>query len=406
MDKAIDHIEPERRGGAAKPSRWSALAGQTPGRSHLRTGTPCQDAAAAGASPRPHIIVCDGRGSARLSDQGARKAVQSLSSLLYGAKPLFEAVLDNPDGVLAETILPFLAQTICLTAARGQLELVEQTPGAKTADFEHTLVFIAAGDRRFICVQVGDSAAVMRRHGRIETISEQMRGEFANTTFFVSASQGGTMFRKVFGRMEGVDAFAACTDGAAERLIRNSDNSPAPAFGQFWDGMADGSFNREALFRFLSEPEWEPRVQDDRSIALIHRQTPASVMEDEPETPPEYEELTLAEPTPNRNIRVRNKKRHRHVLPILIGCLAAGAAVAAILTGYLLAESISNCLDNIIFQAEPSGVTARIPPAPAEPSPEKTPSDVLNHFEARESRNSDNATNGKDIENEFSKDES
>ena len=56
--------------------QWNGFAASIPGFGHIRNEIPCQDASSAILSPRPAVIVCDGRGSARLSHFGARDAVK------------------------------------------------------------------------------------------------------------------------------------------------------------------------------------------------------------------------------------------------------------------------------------------------------------------------------------------
>ena len=56
--------------------QWNGFAASIPGFGHIRNEIPCQDASSAILSPRPAVIVCDGRGSARLSHFGARGAVK------------------------------------------------------------------------------------------------------------------------------------------------------------------------------------------------------------------------------------------------------------------------------------------------------------------------------------------
>ena len=62
--------------------RWSALAASIPGSGHIRRALPCQDASRAILSPRPALIVCDGRGSATHSHDGAHAAIDAFSEYI------------------------------------------------------------------------------------------------------------------------------------------------------------------------------------------------------------------------------------------------------------------------------------------------------------------------------------
>ena len=58
----------------------NGFAVSVPGNGHIRRELPCQDASGVWFVPRPVAIVCDGRGSARLSQLGAQAAVRAFRS--------------------------------------------------------------------------------------------------------------------------------------------------------------------------------------------------------------------------------------------------------------------------------------------------------------------------------------
>lgn len=263
MNKAAEsHLQ------TSQAPTWIAAAASIPGRSHLCAGIPCQDASLAGCSPRPHLFVCDGRGSASHSDIGAMAAVAALRAQLDNAAGLFEMVLDGEDAAEAQKLEPCLSQLLYRTAAQEQQRQAERI-GANPADFEHTLLMVVCGRRRFLCIQVGDGGIAMKTDGNsVEMLSQQARGEFANTTFFVSHSRK-TSWRHVLKDMEGVSGFMAFSDGTAEKLVVNVNNAAAPAIGQIIDRAAAGKFDRKEILGFLTESHWEPQVQDDRSLALL-----------------------------------------------------------------------------------------------------------------------------------------
>ena len=247
---------------------WLAAAASVPGRSHIRAGIPCQDASLAGIAPRPHVVVCDGRGSARHSEIGASASVAALRSQLDNASGLFATVLDGDDGEEARKAEPMLSTLLYRTAAQEQRRQAEAS-GTVAADFEHTLLVVVCGRRRFLCIQVGDGGIAMRRtDGLAEMLSLPARGEFANTTSFVSCGRP-TPWRHFLGDMNGASGFMAFSDGTAEKLVSTADNAAAPAIGQIIGRAASGEFGREAIVGFLTEPHWEPQVQDDRSLAVV-----------------------------------------------------------------------------------------------------------------------------------------
>jgi hypothetical protein len=247
---------------------WLAAAASIPGRSHIRAGIPCQDATAAGVSPRPYLIVCDGRGSANHSDIGANAAVEAIVAQLDNAAELFGEVLDADDDDEAESHLSRLARLIYRTAAQEQRRQASQL-GTSPESFEHTLLVVVCGSKRFLYIQVGDGGIVMQRtDGSLQVLSEPARGEFANTTFFVTCCRP-TTWRHRLVQMDGISGFMAFSDGTAEKLITAVDNTAASAVRQILGQTALGRFGREEILRFLTEKHWEPQIQDDRSLAIL-----------------------------------------------------------------------------------------------------------------------------------------
>ena len=74
---------------------WIGFAASVPGSGHIRRGLPCQDASAVILSPRPALIVCDGRGSASRSQEGAQAAVKSFQTQIAVFEPMLANILDN-----------------------------------------------------------------------------------------------------------------------------------------------------------------------------------------------------------------------------------------------------------------------------------------------------------------------
>ena len=247
---------------------WLAASASVPGRSHLRTGIPCQDAAAAGVSPRPYLIVCDGRGSASHADIGANAAIEAIVAQLDNASEVFAQVLDADNEEESARGHPLLVRLIYRTAAQEQRRQANSL-GASPESFEHTLLVIVCGCKRFLYIQVGDGGIVMQRtDGSLQVLSEPARGEFANTTFFVTCGRQ-TSWRHRLMPMDGVAGFMAFSDGTAEKLITAADNTASAAVGQILGQAATGRFGREEVLRFLTETHWEPQVQDDRSLAIL-----------------------------------------------------------------------------------------------------------------------------------------
>ena len=259
---------------AEPPTRWLGFAASVPGSGHIRRELPCQDASAAICEPRPAVIVCDGRGSASkgLSQEGSKAAVRAFRSQLNVLEPYIAEYLDRPDLEVSEW--RDLCRILHRTLAQAKLDCAERLSLPEN-EFDFTAAFAVVGKTWTGCFQVGDGSLVIRRNGVCETVFKPEKGEFANLTTFVrwGGDETDDFSAAVFPSAE-IDGVAATSDGPEHRLFRLADMTPGPRFDAFFDGLADGTFQRNDLLDYLaSATRWstDPRDSDDRSVALLVR---------------------------------------------------------------------------------------------------------------------------------------
>ncbi len=248
--------------------KWVATAASVPGRKHIRSGTPCQDASVAGVLPRPYLAVCDGRGSSPISHHGSQAAVSEISNFVFSSEPIMKELLDRKNWMPNETMASMISECLHRSVSKVQ-ERLAQAMGAKAEDFEFTLVLAIVGTEYCLVVHIGDGALVAERDGVAVIESAPTNGEFANATEFVCF---GRPPAKLFARLvpsNNLGALAAFTDGTAAKMIEAKTMSPAPGFSTIWKNMREMSFSEKDLLKFLTESFWEPAVQDDRSLAAL-----------------------------------------------------------------------------------------------------------------------------------------
>ena len=107
-------------------SNWTGFSASIPGSGHIRHGLPCQDASAAVTSPRPALIVCDGRGSASRSQDGAQAAVKAFLSQIAVFEPMLANILDNESDSCQEQWQMF-ARIMYRTLMQTKLDLAKET---------------------------------------------------------------------------------------------------------------------------------------------------------------------------------------------------------------------------------------------------------------------------------------
>ena len=244
------------------------FAASVPGAGHIRYATPCQDASGAILAPRPAAIVCDGRGSAKLSHFGAQGAVRAFFSQLNVLEPFLAGVLDRE---APQEKWDGLCRLLYRTLLQVKLDLAAER-GGEEKDFDFTVAFAVAGSVSIGCFQVGDGAIVLRNGGVCRTAFEPDKGEFANQTRFLRP--GGDAAGKFHARLfpaAGNEGVAITSDGPEHLMFRQPAMEPGPIFGQLLDDLSAGELCEQDLRDYLTRPVWssDPRGADDRSIAVL-----------------------------------------------------------------------------------------------------------------------------------------
>lgn len=254
-----------------KPDDWKGVAVSMIGNGHIRREMPCQDASAAVVAPRPALIVCDGRGSAKagLSQEGSRAAVQAFCAQLNVLEPIVSEALDRPG--LTEAKWRSLCRIFYRTLVQAKFDCAART-GLPENEFDFTAAFAVMGGAYVGCFQVGDGALVMQQGGACKTVFKPAKGEFANLTHFVrSGGDAGEQFQTAVFPADGIVGVAATSDGPQHLMFNLADMTPGPVFPALLDRLATGQIERTDLVDYLSRRRWadDPRGDDDRSVALL-----------------------------------------------------------------------------------------------------------------------------------------
>lgn len=259
---------------------WRYALASAIGSSHVRSGTPCQDASAcevfspAGASTFVGV-VSDGAGSAPLSQVGARLCCEhwrdAAAALL--AEGCGAAAIDRA----------FAGAT--LARFQAALARVARRAGRPVRDFACTLLFAAVDERSASFAQVGDGAIVVARPGLVETeyawVFWPQQGEYVNQTCF--ASEPDAAAQMCFEQRHGVlDELALFSDGLQGLVL---DQRERRAHGRFFGPMftavrrappgRSGGLSR-SLEAFLRSRPVESRTDDDKSLILASRRSPVT----------------------------------------------------------------------------------------------------------------------------------
>ena len=251
---------------------WNGFAVSVIGFSHINKDLPCQDASLVVAAPRAAAIVCDGRGSAKLSHFGAQAAVKAFQNQIAVFEPMLATILDE------ESVAPerwdMFSRIIYRTLAQSKQELVREYNNADITEreFDFTVACAVTGKKHIGCFQVGDGAIVMRKDGATFTVFEPDKGEFANQTVFLreNGENKGKFHSKLIDSAN-VDGIAITSDGPECLMFKLPELVPSEVFNAFFDDMAAGNFDCQDLRNYLTRKKWSESYygSDDRSVALL-----------------------------------------------------------------------------------------------------------------------------------------
>lgn len=269
---------------------WQGFSASVPGSGHIRREIPCQDASGVILSPRAALIVCDGRGSAKLSHFGAQKAVKAFRTQCAVMEPFLVNILDSEKGD-SEQWQKF-CQIMYRTLAQAKIELSEEH-GEPEKEFDFTVAFAIAGSCHIGAFQVGDGAIVLRQEGSCRTAFAPEKGEFANQTNFLRPG-GEVKLQFQAGLFPAAlnSGIAVTSDGPEHVMFKLPEMAPGKIFDVMLDDMRSGNFCRQDILDFLTDKRWhnDPRGTDDRSLAVL-----APCLEEEKEEEPCSEEPAVPE---------------------------------------------------------------------------------------------------------------
>ena len=159
---------------------WRYAAGQSTGSAHERLGKPCQDRHRCENIDANQVliaVVCDGAGTAEFAHVGAEIAVDTIGSV---ARLGVRAGRQDLDAVLREGA----------TLARERLVEAAADRQVKPRDLACTALAVIFTPMSGAALQIGDGAIVIaERDADWRCVFWPQKGEYANTTFFLSDEQ-------------------------------------------------------------------------------------------------------------------------------------------------------------------------------------------------------------------------
>lgn len=246
---------------------WRFAAARATGKSHLKTGLPCQDRLACTVLPNGALVavIADGAGSAAMGEVGAEIAVHSVISELRQA---------------LETGRSDFAVLMQETATQAREAVVSEAikRGLEPRSFASTLLALILVRDGGAAMQIGDGVMVVSDGGNgWSWVFWPQRGEYANTTYFLTDDDAieHIQVEPISGPISDVALMSDGLESLALHYASKTVHEP------FFNGMfrpllqsdgADEVFRlSEALQRFLSSDQVGSRTDDDVSVILATR---------------------------------------------------------------------------------------------------------------------------------------
>jgi hypothetical protein len=241
---------------------WRVAAACATGASHLRTGTPCQDAFAVDRIGQTLLLfAADGAGSAARADVGSRLAVEAALAAaridLGSGEPLYAS---GWRAVLERTV----------RAARTRLE-AEEGP---LRDLSTTLLGVLWSPAYVAALQIGDGWIVAERERSLEALIPPIKGEYFNETVFLTSSGFAEHAQYVLLESEDVTGLAVLTDGLEMVSMDLVDGIPHEPFFRSMFALAreeETAAAESELGRFLRSERICERTDDDKTLILAVR---------------------------------------------------------------------------------------------------------------------------------------
>ncbi|MCX7406609.1 MAG: PP2C family serine/threonine-protein phosphatase [Planctomycetales bacterium] len=261
---------------AEKPpaSTWRFLSACVRGTSHVNDGLPCQDYALVRetwlAGESLLIAVCaDGAGSAKHAEIAARMACEkSLAVIQRSVRRISRRGLD-------ETALSEEDVKQCFLQARRRLEAQAETDGTPLREYACTLLIAVVAPQFALFGQLGDGAIVLDIVGdEMQTVFWPRRGEYANTTWFLSGTDWESQVQ-IDRRSSELRHLAMLTDGLQPLALDDSRKRPhAPFFAPMFralHGQVDVKQFQAPFRAFLESNDVNDRTDDDKTLILASR---------------------------------------------------------------------------------------------------------------------------------------
>jgi hypothetical protein len=246
---------------------WVWAGASVRGTSHVKSGTPCQDAFKCNyVNGTLIVLVADGAGSAEFGGQGALLVCRTLAQR---AAAHFEKQDSMPDDAALWSWIDDARDLIATAAMRRAA-----TPRA----FASTLVCVLAAPTETLIMHIGDGAAALKCVDFEDWMVPlwPAHGEYASTTFFITDDPSPNL--RIERRDQPCSAAVVMSDGLERLALSFSSEEPhRPFFDSVVKPLANSQHRgRDAtlagqLRTYLNSAAINERTDDDKTLVVAVR---------------------------------------------------------------------------------------------------------------------------------------
>lgn len=245
---------------------WRFATALAVGVSHVRAGMPCQDRLRCRTSGSVLVAaIADGAGSAACAEEGAELVVATIVESITPDT-------SQPSEELADTLRSAIA------AARDAVFALASQRGLPPREFASTVLAVVATESAAACAQLGDGLIAASEGGsEWGYVFWPQRGEFANTTYFLTDADALERL-SVDSMPSSVTDFALMSDGLEPLALGYASQAAhAPFFTALFAPLhrqTESGFDNilsAQLLELIQSPRITSRVDDDISLVLATR---------------------------------------------------------------------------------------------------------------------------------------
>ena len=236
------------------------------GRSHERDGKPCQDKFYVwrGTDKKSAgISLSDGAGSSLYSQIGAEYTANAVIPFVYDH---FDDFFKNPSDA-GKIIVEYLLNGLSKVAGENDL-----LPNDMACTMLFVLIRRKRNSIRYLAGHIGDGVIFYEHAKDLKILSKPERGEYANTTIFLTSNNSESKLRIYSGVLTRPAGFMIMSDGAADTLYIKKTKAPNQVYcKQIFDWCNKYSQKKisEALQMNLEDGVFREVSSDDCSLCVL-----------------------------------------------------------------------------------------------------------------------------------------